>query len=253
MPTGVALSAPLPFQQFQFEFAQHIRAPRVHPRPPGVSERRMGVYNELLYHNLTGFLDACFPVSRELLGQRRWTKLCRSFFAEWRSQTPYFREIPREFLHWLMERTPPVALPPYAVQLAHYEWVELAVDVMDVSLPEADRDGDLLQSLIVMNPALMNLSYEWPVHRIGRAYRPRKPSATQLIVYRKRNDRVGFIEVNAVSARLVAMLQQQSMTGHAALRAIAAELAHPDPDAVAAYGAVLLQRLLDEEVILGTI
>lgn len=246
------MNAPLPFQQFQFVFARHIRAPRENVRPLGVPQRRMRVYNELLYSNLTGFLDACFPVSRDVLGTRRWNRLCRAFFAGWRSSTPYFREIPREFLRWLMEAEVPVALPSYAIELAHYEWAELAVDVMDVDLPSADRKGDLLHAQLVVNPALMNLSYQWPVHRIGRECRPRKPRPTQLIVYRKLDDRVGFIEVNAVSARLVTLLSMQATTGGDVLRTVADELRHPDPRAVIAHGAALLQQLLDEEIILGT-
>lgn len=246
------MNAPLAFQQFQYAFAQHIRAPRGNPRPAGVPERRMRVYNELLYYNLTGFLDACFPVSRALLGERRWVKLGRGFFAGWRAQTPYFREIPREFLRWLMEGEPSVALPPFLIELVHYEWAELAVDVMDVVPPQTDRDGDLLQGRPVVNPALMNLAYRWPVHRIGPDYRPRKPQPTQLLVYRKRDDRVAFIEVNPVSARLIVLLQEKALTGRAGLLAIAGEIGHPDPEALVSMGAALLDQFRNEEVILGT-
>ena len=34
------------------------------PRPAGVPARRMEVYNELLFNNICGFLDACFPLCR---------------------------------------------------------------------------------------------------------------------------------------------------------------------------------------------
>ena len=246
------MNAPLPFQVFQYAFAKHIRAPRQQPRPNGVPARRMQIYNELLYNNLVGFLDACFPISKGMLGERRWARLSKIFFADWRSHTPYFREIPREFLRWLMESEAPVAMPAYMVELLHHEWVELAVDVMDAPIPDAiDESGDLLAGRPVVNPALMNLSYQWPVHRIGPTYRPRKQQAVQLLVFRDHEEKVRFIEINAVSARLIALLQTGGVTGQAALLQIAYELGHSDPQAIVADGTTLLHNLRSEWVLLG--
>lgn len=253
------MSAPLlPFQEFQYAFARHIRAPRRHSRPEGVPARRMQIYNELLYNNLTGFLDSCFPVSRQILGERRWGRLSRTFFAEWRSHTPYFREIPREFLRWLMEGAAsvrlPVELPPFLIELAHYEWAELAVDVMDATAPSGvDAKGDLLNQRPVVNPALMNLAYQWPVHRIGPAYRPRKSQPVQLLVFRDEVEKVRFMEINPVSARLIALLQPSTITGREALLTIAQELVHPEPESVLASGMALLNKLRDESALLGVL
>lgn len=241
------------FQEFQYAFARHIRDPRQAARPAGVPARRMGIYRELLYNNLEGFLLACFPVTRQMLGERRWPKLVRAFFREARCHTPYFREIPREFLRWLVEsETLPVAVPPWLRELAHYEWVELAVDVMDTSAPVCDAGGDLLDGMPVLAPALMNLAYAWPVHRIGPAWRPRKPQATHLLVFRDAADAVQFIELNPVSARLVALLQAGRLTGRAACQSVAAELAHPQPDVVVAHGATVLGELHRAGAIPGT-
>lgn len=247
------MNAALPFQEFQYAFARHIRAPRQHARPQGVPVRRMRIYNELLYNNLVGFLDACFPISQRILGERRWALLGKRFFAEWRSHTPYFREIPREFLRWLMEAESPVAMPAFMIELLHYEWAELAVDVMDAPVPaDIDESGDLLDKRPVVNPALMSLTYQWPVHRIGPSYRPRKPHPTQLLVFRDDGCKVRFIEINPVSARLVGLLQSAAVSGRQALQQIAVELGHADPEAVVANGAALLRSLREEQVFLGT-
>lgn len=247
------MSALKPFQVFQYAFARHIRAPRACPRPAGVAARRMRAYNELLFNNLSSFLDACFPVVRELLGTTRWMRLTKRFFAEWRSHSPYFRDIPAEFLHWLGDTTSGAdGLPPYLPDLAHYEWAELAVDVMDVSIPdEVNRNADLLESHPVVNPALMNLAYRWPVHRIGPRYRPRRPRTTHLLVYRKRDDAVSFMEINIVTARLIILLQESDATGREVLARIAVELAFADADGLLRHGAVLLENLRNEEVLLG--
>jgi hypothetical protein len=238
------------FQQFQHEFGRHLRDPRRHARPAGVPTRRAAIYGELLFNNLTGFLDACYPVTRAVLGERRWRRLQRAFFREARCHTPWFREIPREFLAWL-EATDTIDLPPWLRELAHYEWVELALDVMDAATPAHDPQGDLLAGTPVLAPALLNLAYAWPVQRIGPDYRPRKPQPVHLLVFRDGGDSVRFVELNPVSARLVDLLSQGELSGRAACLQVAQEIGHPDPAAVVAHGAALLADLRAAGAILG--
>jgi hypothetical protein len=239
----------LAFQRFQAEMGRHLRDPRRQPRPAATPARRMAVYRELLYNNLEGFLLACFPITRRILGDRRWPALVRAFFREARCQTPYFREIPREFLDWLSAREP--AGPAWLEELAHYEWVELAVDVMDVAPPPHDPAGDPMDGIPVLAPALMNLSYNWPVHRIGPAWQPRKPVPTHLLVYRDAADEVQFLELNPVAARLVDLLLEGRLCGREACATIAAGLGHADPQAVIGHGARLLDELRAAGALLG--
>jgi uncharacterized protein len=241
---------------FQRDFGLHLRDPRHAARPAGVPARRAGAYRELLFNNVCGVVDACFPVSRSLLGERRWNRLQRTFFADWRSQSPLFCDLPREFLRWLNEAKSedelPVALPAWVPELMHYEWAELAVDIMQTeALRKTDADGDLMTGRPVVAPAHMLLAYDWPVHRIGEAWRPRKPQATQLVVFRDPNERVQFVEINAVTARLLALLAGGTMSGREACLQVAGELAHPNPEAVVAGGAAMLEDLKNWRVIYG--
>ncbi len=240
------------FQHFQRTFARHIRDPRHAPRPEGVPARRMAVYQELLFNNVCGFLDSCFPVCRALLGETRWRRLNRAFYRDWPSHTPWFREIPREFVRYLSDSKTRQPLPRWFAELAHYEWSELAVDVMEAPIPAHDPAGDLLTLPVALNPALMNLAYAWPVHRIGPGYRPRKPQPGHLLVYRNAEETVQFTEINAVTARLLALLAAAPTTGERALRQIAGELQHPEPEQLIAHGAALLDDLRCQGVILGT-
>lgn len=239
------------FQTFQRDFGRHLRDPHHTPRPAGVSARRMSVYNELLFNNLTGFLDSCFPVCRALLGETRWRHLNRTFYRDWPLHTPWFREIPREFTRYLAAGGVAQRLPGWLAELAHYEWAELAVDIMDCHAPAHDPAGNLMQAPIVLNPALLNLAYAWPVHRIGSNYRPRKPAATHLVVYRDADERVQFSEINPVTARLLALLADSLQTGTAVCHAIAEALHHPSPERLLAHGAVLLDELRRQGIVLG--
>ena len=241
------------FQRYQLAFTAHLRDPEVNPRPPGIEARRMKVYNQLLFNNIEGFLLACFPVLRRVLGTRKWAKLVRAFFSTHRSHTPYFRQIPDEFIQFLQsEWTPPEGYPPFLLALAHYEWIELVLSVSNRSSDRAiDAAGNLIEGVPLLNPVLANLHYDWPVHRIAPR-RKVKPAETWLLVFRDADDRVQFSEINAFTARLLTLLEAGTLNGRAALQMIATESHHPDPALVINAGAALLQDLRARGAILGT-
>ena len=247
-------AVPLPeFQRFQYAFTAHIRDPKAHPRPPGIEARRMKIYNELLYNNTEGFLLSCFPVLRSILGKQKWARLVRAFFSTHRSHTPYFRQIPDEFIQYLQtEWQRPEGYPEYVLELAHYEWIELVLSVANRSPDWAsiEAEGDLLDQRPVLNPVLTNLFYHWPVQRI----RPRAtvtPMDTYLLVFRDAEDVIQFSEINAFTARLLNLLESGTLTGRAALQAVATESRHPAPQAVIEGGLTIMQNLLGRGAILG--
>ena len=244
-------------RDYQYAFTAHIRDPRAHSRPAGVPAARMRVYNELLYNNVEGFLLACFPVTRKVLGQRSWSRLVRAFFAGHRCRSPLFRQIPEEFMQWLQgARAPQLETPPFLAHLAHYEWAELAVDTSPLELPldQVDPDADLLAGRPALNPVSMQLSYPFPVHRIGPRFKPQAPDteATHLLVVRDRHDKVRFDVLNLVTARLLTLLQPGTHTGRDAALRVAAELGHPDREAVVEGARRVLDDLRAQDAVLGT-
>lgn len=247
------------FTRTQFEFAAHIRDPDRHPAPEGIEDRRMAIYRELFFNNVSQLLAKSFPVLRRILGKDRWTALIRDWFVRHRARTPLFLELPREFLHYLEhERSAPSGDPPFMLELAHYEWVELAlsIDEREIDAVEAAPDGDLLEGRPVLSPLAWPLVYRFPVHRISPDFQPESPpeEPTWLVVYRDRTDKVGFLEINRVSARLLELLSRpaDAPTGRECLERIAAELGHPRPEVVVDGGRAILADLRARDVLLGT-
>jgi hypothetical protein len=242
----------------QYEFAAHIRDPDGRPRPRDVEERRMAIYRQLFYNNLESLLAGNFPVLRKLLSEEHWHAMVRDFFIRHRCETPLFLEISQELLDYLQnERTADPDDPPFLLELAHYEWVELALSVSDEepNLAGVDPNGDLMSGRPAVSPLAWNLSYRYPVHKISPEYRPPQPPAepTHLVVYRDRSDEVRFLEVNAVTQRLLQLLEENpDWTGHAAVAWIAEELQHPRPEVVISAGRQLLDDLRSRHIILGT-
>lgn len=218
----------------------------------------MAIYRDLVFNNVSALLAGNFPVIRRLLPDTHWNDLIRDFFVRHRAQTPLFLELGQEFLDFLQTaRADDPRDPPFLLELAHYEWVELALRISDVepNLERIDPTGDLLEGRPVVSPLAWNLSYRFPVHRIGPDCQPDTPpdAPTHLVVHRTADDRVAFLEINAVTQRLLVLLQTEPRTsGRAVLTRIAAELGHPDPDQVIAFGASTLGDLRARGVVLGT-
>ena len=245
-------------ERLQREFAAHLRDPAQHPAPAGIEDRRLQVYRELFFNNVAGLLAGTFPVLHALLGADRWERLARDFYREHRCHTPLFLEVPREFLEYLdCERGVRAEDPPFLGELAHYEWVELAlaIDEQDLAAVAADPAGDLLAGVPVVSPLAWPLAYRFPVHRLGPEFQPAEPppEPSFYIARRDRDGHVGFLQANAVMLRLVERLQQHpDLTGAAQLDALAGELPQLGRDAVLHGGTAALRELCAAEVVLGT-
>ncbi len=210
------------FRSVQLDFAAHIRNPELNPKPADIEARRMQVYVDLFYNNIKNFIDSTFPVARKIVGEPRWRTLAREFVHTHPSQTPYFLEISEEFLSFLQQRGLE-DLPPFLLELCHYEWVELALDVapdpteapsyietarLDATAAAAtDEDA-----AVVISPLVHALVYEYPVHKISEQYQPLQPpeAPTYLLVYRTPALTVRFMESNPLTHHLLDLLQRMA-------------------------------------------
>lgn len=249
------MAEPTSFRDIQVRLASHIRDPGSHAAPKNVEDRRLAIYRDLFFNNISGLLAGTYPVLHSILGESGWHELVRDYFAQHKSHTPYFLEISRDFLGYLENERPSVASdPPFMLELAHYEWIELALSVAEAELPDADPDGDLMQQELVVSPLAQVLCYRFPVHEIGPEFQPRiAPSTpTWLVAARDRHDKVGFLHINDVTARLLALASESPQSGRELLGAIAQEMQHDQPEVVIAGGISLLQTLREKDIILGT-
>lgn len=244
------------FRDIQYAFTRHIRDPEHQPAPEDVEERRMEIYRGLLYRNVESFIAQSFPVLRKITPHDRWHSMLRDYFKCHIAHTPLFPKMPREFLHYLEKERAADDDPAFLAELAHYEWVELALiyDNRELSLQNCDTDGDLLAGIPALNPITFLLSYKFPVHRISPDYQPGEPpdQPTYLVVYRDRNDNVGFMELNPVSARLLELVSEnRNVPGRVLLESIADEIRHPNTAVVISGGLDIMKDLQRKDILLG--
>jgi hypothetical protein len=255
--TGMPENRPDRLKKLQTAFAAHIRDPENQAAPAGIEDRRMKIYRDLFFNNISSLLASNFPVLHSIYDDAGWRKLVRDFYSEHRCQTPLFPEVSREFLHYLQDvRKTCTDDPGFLLELAHYEWVELALS-LDERNPFAlatEGNGGLLNKSPVLSPLAWPLSYRYPVHLIGPDFQPATPpdEPTHLLVYRNREDRVKFMKLNSVSRILLEMMQEdREATGLQLLGKVADAIGHPNPERVIASGATLLNEWKDKGVLLG--
>jgi hypothetical protein len=245
------------FIETQKILADHLRDPVANSAPANIEDRRLNIYRDLIFKNIESFISGGFPILRSLYSEDDWHQLVRSFIRTHHSDSPYFLEVSQEFLRYLQEehqRTD--SDPAFMLELAHYEWVELALDVSEESIP-AQRpelgENELLQRLPKLSPLAWCLSYQYPVHLLGPEYQPDSPpeEPTFLIVYRNRADQVQFMASNAMTVRLLNLISAGEMaSGRAVLLQLAEEMQHPQPEELVVMGHQLLQQLYQADIIL---
>ena len=242
----------------QREFARHLRDPSLFPAPEGLEERRVQIYRELFYNNIESMLAINFPVIRKLLGDNRWHRLVRDFYREHAAHTPLFPELGRELQRYLESRVDAGrGDPPFLVELAHYEWVELALslDEHDIAQIAHAPDGDVIAGAPVLSPLAWSFVYRWPVHRLSADYQPdtAPATATQLLLVRNRRDEVSFLELSPLAKVLFDLLKENpGATGLDLAEALAEALPQMSRDTLVESACQSLRDFRRRDILLGT-
>ncbi len=225
----------------------YLRDPDQQLPPEGIEQRRLDIYKDLIYNNIEGFIAGAFPVLRSLYSDVNWAAMVRRFVVEHQCESPYFLEISQEFLKFL----PTLASaqggdPPFLLELAHYEWVELAIDVGEETLPQqAEQVDNFLTTVPIVSSLAWSLAYQYPVHQIGPSFQPTEPTGlpTYLIVYRNREEEVQFIESNSATARLLELLRDNEKGNNLqqVLATLSSEMSLPDEGNFIEFGRNLVE------------
>lgn len=219
-------------QIYQAAFTAHLRQPAAHKKPAGISSQGMAVYREIVFNNFIASVSACFPVLMDILGKRRIKELVRLCFFSQHFNSPLFQEIPGSFVDFLQSTDlSALTVPAYTAQLAHYEWIELALSrqiapTPDHFLAETSLEvNDLLHRVLCLTAAHRLLRYDFAVHQLSKKNPVAVPAATFLLVYRTPEFQIRFIQLNAMTYQLLQRLQALPASAYSHLQ----HLAHTMP------------------------
>ncbi|MBD9562649.1 DUF2063 domain-containing protein [Pseudomonas sp. PDM09] len=248
------MDKPTLYQQ-QDILTRYLRDPDHCAPPAGMDVARVQVYRDLVFSNLSSLLSGTFPVLVKILGDGEWRSLVRIFLRDYRARTPKFGEIAQEFVEFLASE--PLALsdgpwPPFMVELARYEWVEMALQQSEAEPLPASDAGLLLDRPLQVSPLAWPLAYAWPVQLVGPDYRPDSPPAqpTLLLVCRAEDWSVRFSELSPLAWRLLQRIGEfTQLDGRAQLEGLAVEAGMVGSPEFIDSGLVLLQQMHREGVI----
>lgn len=230
--------------------AAHVRDPAAHPGPPGIPERRLQVYRELVRNNLGALLGGTFPVLRDTLGAPAWAALLDRFLREHHSRIPLFPRLGLEFVTFLAHVEDPAR--PWLAELADYEWAELGLQLAEASALPQDAQADLLDACPRLSPLAWPRAYRWPVQRIGPGVQPQQPPAQPTLLLLRRDDagRVHFSQLSPLLYRLLELADgNTARSGRTLLRQLAEEAGQHDDAAFLQEALPILARLRQEGVL----
>ena len=246
----------LSLAELQQRFADSLRNPAATTDGEFNSDvRREKIYRELIFNNISSLLSGTFPVLYATLEKNLWHQLIRQFLLEHRAQTPLFPELPDEFLQFLQNNQLPDTAPAWLLELAHYEWIELALQLKTVDIGlYRNRNRNIAQ----LSPLAVCLSYRYPVNCINPAFQPTIEeiiTPTYLLVYRafehasnRFADKVEFMTLSPAAARLLVLLGEVSGMPELA-QLLADELQQP-VDQVAGFTDAFVTDLIDKGIVL---
>ncbi|PVZ54136.1 DUF2063 domain-containing protein [Pseudomonas sp. B1(2018)] len=241
--------------QQQTTMGLYLRDPEHNAPPTEMDPARAQVYRDLVFANLSSLLSGTFPVLVKILGDEDWRSLVRIFLRDYRARTPKFGEIAQEFVEFLASE--PQALvdgpwPPFMVELAHYEWVEMALQQSDAEPVAAGDAALLLDRPLQVSPLAWPLAYAWPVQRVGPDYQPDVlPAQPTLLLVRRAEDwGVRFSELSPLAWRLLLLVGEfPELTGRELLQGLAVEAGAVESSAFLESGLVLLRQMHGEGVV----
>ncbi|MFK5949003.1 MAG: putative DNA-binding domain-containing protein [Methylococcales bacterium] len=253
------------FQQYQHRFVDYIRNPLKDGAVPGLLPVKSNIYAKLLFSKIEGSLDNCFPISCQLLGSECWQQLIKNFISEHQCKSPLYREIPDEFIDYLMNDQSDIVLPEFIIELAHFEWMELVLETEKAmpSKPCFPMTDNILDITPMLNPVLHLLYYHYPVQNISSSnpywknWESRsKPYSQDVIILaglRDNNDKVQFIEINRVTAHLIELAQEELSSGKQLLLELAAAMHYGDHETILPFGTDILKQLEQQHIIIGSL
>lgn len=181
----------------QQEFSRYIRT-GVPTDLGNISAQRMAVYRRLFWGNIEGYLSKILCQTARCVSEEQWQKLLQKFFAEAEMTSPIYRDLPAEFIAWASGQTT-VDLPPYWLELAHFEALQTAL----VFAPD-NASSAWLQPCAVAG-------YSYPVH-LWQTGVVLQPAASFVAVYRTVEDKVKWLVLTPVQARFIELAQQTGLS-----------------------------------------
>ncbi|KTD48166.1 hypothetical protein Lqui_2082 [Legionella quinlivanii] len=205
---------------------------------------RINLYHNLVFSSFNDLIKPCFPVLKSILSVSLWEELIRDFIQKHPVSTPLFYQIPGEFVRFLQESANLSRHPPFLADLAHYEWMELVIELaVEEQIPVIKVPP--LRSVFRFSSTAAMRHYHYPVEQISQNYLPQQPEDSFLIIWRDANDKVEFMKISAFVYHLLNHMTESKTSASSTL-----DLEnHPQREELTPLCERLLNDLIDKNIL----
>ncbi len=179
--------------QYQHRFAQAIREGKA---ADGLPQECLNVYIRLIRNNIHSFIDRCYTETLQYFDSEEWGRLKEGFVRDARAQTPYFQEIPGEFLQYCQS----LPLSDDLLALMDFEHTQLLAETTHTDSQEVHTDSDDLA--YTLSPAAFVRRYQYDVTD------ELQEAETAVLVWRDKEDDVMYQTLNDFDALLLETLAE---------------------------------------------
>lgn len=213
-------------------------------------KQRLSIYQDLLLNNLHEVISPCFPVLLSLLPTDIWRAILQDFLKQSHVSTPIFHELPFYMVNYLEKH--PISKYPFAFELAHYEWVELEVELSEPNQPpQVNGSISLLDQTWKLSSTARLLEYNYEVDKISLDYQPHTEVKTYLIVYQIKSE-VEFLKINELSFQLLTLMLQESTSARVIIQMLSEIHAQLNENELVSACIPLITQLYDEQILQPT-
>ncbi|MDA3454006.1 MULTISPECIES: HvfC family RiPP maturation protein [Acinetobacter] len=200
------------FQTMQRQFCDWIRDPDLEI-PQALPVQRMQIYRDLLFNNVSSFINLVYPVTRAMLPELKWQQVLSEFFQKAECHSPLYNDISLEFREYLTEQQHPILQEyPWLAELLQFEWLELYLDTVEI------EDVVLHENYAwQLSTQVWVLVYQYPVYRWTTLTTQEQVelSPNAVMVWRDEQDRVRIEQLSPLFAMLIEQLTQNiTLTDH---------------------------------------
>lgn len=220
-----------------------------------VGAERMLVYRQLVHNRHRNTGREFIPRTCARLGKTRYRRDMDAFVHERGCRSPYLRDLPAEFVEWVVPRwRDDPEVPAYLCDLARHELLDLDVrndwrgGEKETGLPLA------LDRPMRFDGATRLVRYDFAVHRLSVAVDDRTvpdEEPTRLLVYRDEKHRPRYLILTPFAEAVMQALMVDGLAVQPGLEAACEALGEPLDDDKLSSAAVLFADLSDRGVFLG--
>ena len=145
---------------FQETLARAVRQGSADPAAP-LDAERLAVYARLVRNNINSFIQRCYPQAARYADPEQWAAAKEAFVAEGSAHSPYFQDIPGEFLAFCRQGRAAFRLPEHILQLMRFEHSQLIAETA-ATPPNAAFEWDE-DTPFVLSPAAGIADYPFNV------------------------------------------------------------------------------------------